>query len=99
MRSLYADMDTTEGQNKVLMMAKEKGNNSKNIYQSKAIKDVEDRETVLVDDLKILERWRKYYHKRMNEENTSEGRDEQQAEVDDAITVQILKWRSEIRRI
>ena len=37
-------MDTTEGQKKVLMVAKERGNNTKDMYQSKAIKDVEDRE-------------------------------------------------------
>ena len=29
----YADMDTTEGQKKVLRMAKERENNSKDIYQ------------------------------------------------------------------
>ena len=50
---LYADMDTTEGQKKVLRMAKEREKNSKDIYQSKVIKDEEER--VLVDDLNILE--------------------------------------------
>ena len=60
-------MDTTEGQKKVLRMAKERENNSKEMYQSKVIKDEED--GVLVDDLKILERWREYYQKLMNEEN------------------------------
>ena len=54
---LYADMDTTEGQKKVLRMAKEREKNSKDIYQSKVIKDEEER-GVLVEDLKILERWR-----------------------------------------
>ena len=39
------------------------------------------RERVLVDDLKILERWREYYQKLMNEENPIEGRNEQQADV------------------
>ena len=50
---LYADMDTTEGQKKVLRMAKEREKNSKDIYQSNVIKDEEER--VLVDDLNILE--------------------------------------------
>ena len=36
---LYADMDTTEGHKKVLRMAKEREKNSKDIYQSKVIKD------------------------------------------------------------
>ena len=81
---LYADMDTTEGQKKVLRMAKEREKNSKDIYQSKVIKDEEER--VLVDDLKILERWMEYYQKLMNEENPREGRNEQQAEVEGDVT-------------
>ena len=40
---LYADMDTTEGQKRVLRMAKEREKNSKYIYQSKVIKDEEER--------------------------------------------------------
>ena len=36
---LYAYMDTTEGQKKVLRMAKEREKNSKDIYQSKVIKE------------------------------------------------------------
>ena len=48
------------------------------------IKDEEER--VLVDDLKILERWREYYQKLMNEENPREERNEQQAEVEDDVT-------------
>ena len=71
---LYADMDTTEVQKKVLRMAKEREKNSKDIYQSKVIKDEEER--VLVEDQKILERWREYYQKLMNEENPREGRKE-----------------------
>ena len=81
---LYADMDTTEGQKKVLRMAKEMEKNSKVIYQSKVIKYEEER--VLVADLKILERWREYYQKLMNEHNPREGRNEQQAEVGVDIT-------------
>ena len=55
---MYADMDTTEGQNNVLRMAKEREKNSNYIYQSKVITDEEER--VLVEDLKILLRWREY---------------------------------------
>ena len=77
-------MDTTEGQKKVLRMAKGRGNNSKDIYQSNVIKYEEER--VLVEDLKISERWREYYQKLMNEHNPREGRNEQQAEVEGDIT-------------
>ena len=64
---LYADMDTIEGQNKVLRMAKEREKNWNDIYQSKVIKDEED--SVLVDDLKILQRWEEYCQKLMNEDS------------------------------
>ena len=65
-------------------MAKEREKNSKDIYQSKVITDEDER--VLVEDLKILERWREYYQKLMNEHNSREGRNEQQAEVEGGIT-------------
>ena len=39
-----------------------------------------------MDDLKILQRWREYYQKLMNEENPREERNEQQAEAKDDIT-------------
>ena len=39
-----------------------------------------------MEDLNILERWREYYQKLMNEENPRRGRNEQQAEVDNGIT-------------
>ena len=77
-------MDTTEGQKKVLRMAKERENNSTDSYHSKVIKYEDER--VLVDDLKILERWREYCQKLMNEENPREGRNEQQADVEVDIT-------------
>ena len=58
--------------------------NSKYIYQSTVIKDGEER--VLVEDLKILERWREYYQKLTNEENPREIMNVEQAEVKDDIT-------------
>ena len=39
----------------------------------------------MVEDLKILGRWREYYQKLLNEEHPTEGRNEQQAEVEDDI--------------
>ena len=80
---LYADTNTTKGHKTVLRMAKEREKNSKDIYQSNVINDEEDR--VLVEDLKILERWREYYQKLMNEDKPREGGNEQQAEVEDDI--------------
>ena len=59
-------------------------NNSKYIYQSKVFKHEEER--VLVEVINILERWREYYQKLVNEDNPREGRFEQQAEVEGDIT-------------
>ena len=49
---------------------------------------------MLMEDFKILERWREYYQKLMNEENPREGRNEQQAvgEVD----IHIVKYKGDI---
>ena len=88
-------MDTTDGQKKVLRIAKERENNSNDLSQSNVIKDEEQR--VLAEDLKILERWREYYQKLTNEDNPRGGRNEQQAVVEDTITEinSAEKWLSE----
>ena len=53
---LYEDMDSTEGQGKVLRIGKQRDKNSKDIYQTKLIKD--ETGTVLIEDDKIVDRWR-----------------------------------------
>ena len=72
-------MDSTEGQGKVLRIAKQRDKNSKDIYQTKLIKD--EKGTVLIEDDKIVDRWRGYFQKLMNEENPRERRQEQQEAV------------------
>ena len=39
-----------------------------------------------MEDSKILDRWEGYHKQLMNEDNSREGRNEQQAEVEDDIT-------------
>ncbi|XP_037803562.1 uncharacterized protein LOC119597969 [Penaeus monodon] len=73
---LYEDLDTTEGTKKVLRIAKQRDKNSKDIYQTKWIKN--DEGNVLTNDEDILERWRLYFMKLMNEENPREAREEEQ---------------------
>ena len=82
---LYEDLDSVEGQKKVLRMARSRNRNSKDVYQTKLIKDEDG--SVLVDDDKILKRWREYFHKLMNEENPRERRQEVQMEVNTEIEV------------
>ncbi|XP_063591302.1 uncharacterized protein LOC134768404 [Penaeus indicus] len=75
---LYKDLDTGEGMKKVLKMAKQRDKSSKDIYQAKLIKSEEG--NVLVKDKEILERWQTYFMELLNEENTREAREEEQAE-------------------
>ena len=42
-------------------------------------------EDLKVEDLKILEKWREYYQNLTKEEDSGEGRNEQQAEVEGGI--------------
>ncbi|XP_047481257.1 uncharacterized protein LOC125033631 [Penaeus chinensis] len=75
---LYEDLDTAEGMEKVLRMAKQKDKNSKDIYQMKLINSEEG--YVLTKDEEILERWRTSFMRLMNEENPREVQDGEQAE-------------------
>ena len=63
----------------MLRIAKQRDKNSKDIYQTKLIKD--EKGTVLIEDDKIVDRWRGYFQKLMNEENPRERRQEQQEAV------------------
>ena len=53
---LYEDMDTIGGLKRVLRMAKQRDKNSKDVYQTKLIKD--DEGNVVVEEAEILKRWR-----------------------------------------
>ena len=76
---LYEDLDSVEGQKKVLRMAKSINRSSKDIYQTKLIKNEDG--SVLMEDNKIIKRWQGYFRKLMNEEYPRELRGEVQVEV------------------
>ncbi len=77
-----------------MRMAKERENNSKDIYpiyQSNVIKYEEDR--VVVDDLKILERWGEYYQNLTNEEKEGmNSKHDKWSLTLQRSLVHILKW-------
>ena len=50
---LYEDLDSVEGQKKVLRMAKSRNRSSKDIYQTKLIKNEDG--SVLMEDNKIIQ--------------------------------------------
>ena len=72
-------MDSIDGLKHVLRMVKQRGKDSKDIYQTKLIKDEDGK--VLVEDAEILQRWRDYFKTLMNVENPRESRQEQQRVV------------------
>ena len=76
----------------VLRIAKQRDKNSKDIYQTKLIKDEEG--TVLIEDDNILDRWRGYVQKLMNEENPRERRQEQQ----EAVNTEVAEITPEVER-
>ena len=76
---LYEDLESVEGQKNVLRMARSRNRNSKDVYQTKLIKNEDG--SVLIEDDKILKRWQEYFRKLMNEENPRELREELQVEV------------------
>ncbi|XP_047487853.1 uncharacterized protein LOC125038387 [Penaeus chinensis] len=78
---LYDDMETLDGQNRALRIAKQRDKNSKDIYQTKLIKDEEG--NVLVEDAMILNRWRAYFSKLPNEINPRMKRQEPQRSVEE----------------
>ncbi|XP_047485847.1 uncharacterized protein LOC125036932 [Penaeus chinensis] len=78
---LYDDMETLDGQNCALRIAMQRDKNSKDIYQTKLIKDEEG--NVLVEDAMILNRWRDYFSKLLNEENQRMKRQEPQRSVEE----------------
>ena len=81
---LYEDLESVEGQKNVLRMARSRNRNSKDVYQTKLIKNEDG--SVLIEDDKILKRWQEYFRKLMNEENPRELREEPQVEVHTEMT-------------
>ena len=71
---LYEDLDSVEGQKKVVRIAKSRNRSSIDIYQTKLIKNEDG--SVLMEDDKIIKRWQEYFRKLMNEENSRELREE-----------------------
>ncbi|XP_027230979.2 uncharacterized protein [Penaeus vannamei] len=77
---VYEDMETIDGQKRALRMAKQRDKNSKDINQTRMIKD--EKGNVLVENAEILKRWQGYFNKLMNEENPRESRQETQRVVE-----------------
>ena len=66
-KGVYDELETKEGLNKMLKLAKTRNRNGKDITHIKQIKD--ENGTVLKKEEDILKRWKEYFQKLLNEEN------------------------------
>jgi len=71
-KELYESLDTPEGYEKAIRIAKNKNTNSADILHAKLIKDKDGR--TLVDEEQIRLRWKVYFEQLMNIENDREVR-------------------------
>ncbi|XP_063600739.1 uncharacterized protein LOC134776918 [Penaeus indicus] len=67
MGEIYEELETTEGQKKIYLLAKRRNRATNDFTQIKQIKDGEGR--VLSDENEIRNRWKVYFEKLLNEEN------------------------------
>ena len=66
-KELYEHLETKEGEKEAYRLAKQKDKASKDVQQVRIIKD--GKGEVLTNEEDILERWRGYFERLMNEEN------------------------------
>ena len=71
-RALYEHLDTKQGEKDVYKLAKQKDKESKDVQQVRNIKDEDGR--VLTSEEEILDRWKGYFEKLLNEENPRQPR-------------------------
>ena len=71
-KELYEHLETKEGEKEAYRLAKQKDKASRDVQQVRIIKD--EKGDVLTNEEDILERWRGYFEKLMNEENERERR-------------------------
>ena len=82
-QTLYAHLETEEGQKNVFRIAKQRQRESEDIHHVKMIKDHNG--TVLTKESEIRDRWKNYYSKLMNEENPRERRVSEQQIVENEV--------------
>ncbi|XP_063600551.1 uncharacterized protein LOC134776734 [Penaeus indicus] len=67
MGKIYEELETTEGQKNIYLLAKRRNRATKDFTQIKQVKDGEGR--LLSDENEIRNRWKVYFEKLLNEEN------------------------------
>lgn len=77
---LYEKLNTKEGEKDLYRLAKQRDRDGKDIQQVRVIKDADGH--VLTSDHQVLNRWKEYFEKLLNEENERERRDDERGVVD-----------------
>ena len=75
---MYARLDTKEGEKKLYKLARQRNRAGKDVQHVRVIKD--ENGNVMVNSEAVLKRWKEYFEKLRNEENSREPRTEE-AEV------------------
>ena len=70
---LYEKMETKEGENELLKIAKKRNRQSKDVQQVRVIKS-KTRE-ILMEEEKVKQRWKEYFDNLLNQENPRERRE------------------------
>ena len=76
--NLYARLETKEGEKKLYRLARQRDRAGKDVQHVRVIKD--ENGNVMVNLEAVLKRWKEYFEKLMNKENSREPRTEE-AEV------------------
>ena len=71
----YARLETKEGEKELYRLARKKNRAGKDIKHIRIMKD--ENGNVMINSETVLKRWKKYFEKRMNEENNRDPRTEE----------------------
>ena len=70
---LHKELETKEGENEVLKIAKQRNRQSKDVQQIRVIKSKTGEN--LMEEEKVKQRWKEYFDKLLNHENPRERRE------------------------
>ena len=80
---LYARLETKEGEKELYRLARQRNKAGKDVQHVRVIKD--ENGNVMVNSEAVLKRWKEYFDKLMNEENSREPRTEEAEVVNEEV--------------
>ncbi|XP_061692833.1 uncharacterized protein LOC133509626 [Syngnathoides biaculeatus] len=82
---MYTSLDMKEGEKDLYRLPRKRDRDGKDVQQVRVIKDIDG--NVLTGASSVLNRWREYFEKLMNEENEREGRVEEASMKDQEVAM------------